>query len=270
METCELCKGGELLKFDAETTRLLEIAYQGAELTRRRQASFDALCPAPGETILDIGCGNGLLTAELARAVGTDGYIIGIDPSADMTAAAKERCSDYANVEFRAGSANHLPIEDERADKAVSVQVFEYIEDVDGALADTLRCVKPGGRLVISDLHFGSLIWFSDEPDRMQKMLTSWNQHFVSGSVPERLPALIKARGNHVEDVLSFTMTDHQLKPDGLAIMMMHLMKQYAVANDHVDPAVAQSWFDEQLSLAKVGRFFFSMTQFIVVARKRG
>ena len=64
----------------------------------------------------------------------------------------------------------------------------------------------------------------------MQKMLTSWNQHFVSGSLPERLPALIKARGDNVEDVLSFTMTDHQLKPDGLAIMMMHLMKQYAVS----------------------------------------
>ncbi|WP_281973673.1 methyltransferase domain-containing protein [Ruegeria faecimaris] len=259
-----------MLKFDAETTKLLETAYQGAELTRRRQVSFDALCPSPGETILDIGCGNGLLTAELARAVGSDGCVIGIDPSTDMTAAAKERCSDYANVEFRAGAANSLPIENESADKAVSVQVFEYIEDVDGALADTLRCVKPGGRLVISDLHFGSLIWFSDEPDRMQKMLTSWNQHFVSGSLPERLPALIKARGDHVEDVLSFTMTDHQLKPDGLAIMMMHLMKQYAVANDYVDPAVAQSWFDEQFSLAKVGRFFFSMTQFVVVARRKG
>ncbi|WP_058282231.1 methyltransferase domain-containing protein [Ruegeria denitrificans] len=259
-----------MLKFDAETTRLLEIAYQGAELTRRRQASFDALRPAPGETILDVGCGNGMLTAELARAVGSDGYVIGIDPSEDMTAAARERCSDYANVEFRAGAANSLPIEDESADKAVSVQVFEYIEDVDGALSDTLRCVKPGGRLVISDLHFGSLIWFSDEPDRMQKMLTSWNQHFVSGSVPERLPALIKARGDHVEDVLSFTMTDHQLRPDGLAIMMMHLMKQYTVANDHVDPAVAQLWFDEQLSLARTGRFFFSMTQFVVVVRKKG
>ncbi|WP_082643624.1 methyltransferase domain-containing protein [Ruegeria denitrificans] len=77
-----------MLKFDAETTRLLEIAYQGAELTRRRQASFDALRPAPGETILDVGCGNGMLTAELARAVGSDGYVIGIDPSADMTGGA--------------------------------------------------------------------------------------------------------------------------------------------------------------------------------------
>jgi glutathionylspermidine synthase len=48
------------------------------------------------------------------------------------------------------------------------------------------------------------------------------------------------------------------------------LMKQYAVANDYVGPAVAQSWFDEQHSLSIVGRFFFSMTQFIVVVHKKG
>ena len=92
-----------MLKFDAETAKLLDIAYQGADITRRRQATFDALKPAPGETILDIGCGNGLLTAELARAVGPSGRIIGIDPSSDMMVAAKERCGDYECVELRAG-----------------------------------------------------------------------------------------------------------------------------------------------------------------------
>ena len=61
-----------MLKFDGEVTRILDNAYQGADLTRRRQASFDALQPSPGETILDIGCGNGMLTVELARAVGLD------------------------------------------------------------------------------------------------------------------------------------------------------------------------------------------------------
>ncbi len=258
-----------MLNFDAETTKILENAYQGADITRRRQASFDALCPAPGETILDIGCGNGLLTAELARAVGQKGRVIGIDPSDDMTAAAKARCRDYACVEFRTGVANALPFEDAMADKAVSMQVFEYVDDIDGAIADAMRCLKPGGRLVVSDLHFDTLIWFSDAPERMQAMISSWNRHFVSGSVPERLPALIKARGDKVDEVRSITLVDHQLKPDGIATMMLHLMRQFAVANAHVDPAVAQAWFDEQQSLAEAGRFFFSITQFIIIARKQ-
>lgn len=257
-----------MISFDAETAKLLDVAYQGADITRRRQASFDALAPAPGETILDIGCGNGMLTAELARAVGPGGRVIGVDPSEDMMSAAIDRCGNYECVELRAGFANELPIEDSVADKAASIQVFEYIEDVEGALTEVMRCLKPGGRLVVGDLHFGSLIWFSDERERMQRMLSSWDQHFVSGSVPERLPGLIRDHGHLVDGVAPIALTDHQLKPDGIAMMMMHLMKNYAVQNGHMDPEVVQAWFDEQNDLAQKGKFFFSITQYVVVARK--
>ncbi len=258
-----------MLQFDAETTRLLNIAYEGAELTRRRQASFDALKPGPGDTILDVGCGNGLLTVELARAVGANGKVIGIDPSRDMLTAARARCASNDCVEFVEGIADSIPLADGTADKAVSVQTFEYIDDVSGAVDDVLRCLKPGGRLVISDLHFGTFVWASDDRERMSKMIASWDHHFVSGTLPERLPSLLKAKGHEIEAVVPFSMTDHELKPDGLAIMMMHLMKNYAVANDHVDETVAQAWFEEQEDLAKNGRFFFSLTQFVVVARKK-
>lgn len=257
-----------LLEFNAEITKILNNAYQGADLTRRRQASFDALNPSPGDTIIDIGCGNGLLTAELARAVGPTGKIIGVDPSEAMLKAGIDRCSDYENVAFSKGFANSLPIADGTAEKAISVQVFEYIEDVGGAIDEALRCLRPGGRMVISDLHFGSLIWYSDRPERMSKMVSSWDQHFVSGTLPERLPGILKAKGQHVEVLLHVTLSDHELRPDGIAIMMMHLMRQYAIANQHVEEEEAQSWFAEQQTLSDEGRFFFSITQFIVVARK--
>lgn len=257
-----------MLEFDAEMTRLLDNAYRGADITRRRQASFDALRPGPGDTILDIGCGNGMLTAELARAVGPTGRIVGIDPSPDMLAAGRERCRDHASVEFIEGVADSIPLDDGIADKAVSVQVFEYIEDVDSALDDALRCLKPGGRIVISDLHFGSLIWFSDTPGRMSKMVRSWGRHFASGTLPARLPGLLRARGHRVDAVKTITITDHELKPDGMAAMMMHLMKQYAITKGHIEAAEAQAWFDEQQDLAADGRFFFSITQFVTVAQK--
>jgi len=257
-----------MLKFDAEVTRILDNAYQGADLTRRRQASFDALQPNPGETILDIGCGNGLLTAELARAVGQDGRIIGIDPSEDMRSVGVKRCQDYPCVEFIDGLATALPLEDAVADKAVSVQVFEYIEGIAGGVSDAMRCLKPGGRLVISDLHFGSFIWHSDDPGRMAKLKASWDQHFVAGDIPARLPGILKKQGHDVENVVPVTLTDHVLKPDGIAILMMHLMRKYAIDNKHVEEDIADAWFNEQISLAREGRFFFSITQFVVSSRK--
>ena len=257
-----------MIEFDAAVTKLLENAYQGADLTRRRQASFDALRPNPEDTIVDIGCGNGLLTAELARAVGPEGRVIGIDPSEDMRLAAEKRCQDYTCAEFIDGLATALPLGDAVANKAVSVQVFEYVDDIEGAIADAMRCLKPRGRLVVSDLHFGSFIWFSDDPERMAKLRSSWDQHFVAGDVPARLPGILKHQGHDVEDVVPVTLTDHVLKPDGIAIMMMHLMRQYATDNKHVDQDIADAWFNEQISLAREGRFFFSITQFVVSARK--
>jgi SAM-dependent methyltransferase len=257
-----------MLKYDTETTRLLEDAYLGADITRRRQASFDALAPTPGETILDIGCGNGLLTEQLARAVGPDGRVIGIDPSAEMRSIGEKRCEKFACAEFIDGVATALPVGDAVADKAVSVQVFEYIDDLEGAVADAMRCLKSGGRLVIGDLHFGSLIWCSEDPDRMAQLRASWDQHFVSGTVPERLPGLMRAQGHEVENVVPVTFTDHVLKPDGLAIMMMHLMRRFAIKNGHVSEDVANAWFEEQINLSIEGRFFFSLTQFVVSTRK--
>ena len=61
-----------MLDFDAEVTRILGDAYLGADLASRRKASFNALQSDPGHTIIDIGCGNGLWTADLARACPND------------------------------------------------------------------------------------------------------------------------------------------------------------------------------------------------------
>lgn len=94
-----------MLKFDAETAKILDNAYQGADFTARRLVSYNALSPNPGETLLDIGCGNGLLTLDLARATGPEGRVVGIDPSADMRKVAAARCAGQPHVTFRDGLA---------------------------------------------------------------------------------------------------------------------------------------------------------------------
>ncbi len=257
-----------MLKFDAETTRLLEIAYQGAEITRRRQASFDALRPEPGETILDIGCGNGLLTAELARAVGPDGKVIGIDPSDEMRKPAVSRCKAFDWVEISQGTAHELPIGTEIADKAVSTQVFEYLDDIPGAVQEVFRTLKAGARFVIGDIHFDSFLWFSDHPDRMRRMMRSWDHHLTERCIPAILPPILRSSGFAVDEIRPLTLCDHLLKSDGLASVMMQLMKRYALVHGHVSEEEATAWFDEQTALAAEGRFFFSITHFVICARK--
>lgn len=257
-----------MLKFDAETTRLLDLAYQGGDVVKRRRLSFDAVDARPGETILDIGSGNGLLSAELARAVGSGGKVIGVDPSEDMRKSALERCADYGWVTFLHGTADALPVEDGSVDKAVSVQVFEYLDDIPAAVRDIARVLKSGGRLVVSDIHFDTLAWFTEDRARMDRMIAAWDGHFVEREVPAILPPMLHAEGFELDTIKSVTLTDFSLKPDGLANTMIRLMEGYAIQNDLVPADEAHAWRAEQEKLAEEGRFFFSVSQFAVIARK--
>lgn len=257
-----------MLQFDSETTALLDLAYQGADVTRRRRASFDAVKPQAGDVILDIGCGSGLLTAELARGVGPTGKVVGVDPSPDMLSAARKRCAEFGWVDLVEGVVDPMPVPDASADKAVSLQVFEYLDDLPGACAELFRVLRPGGRVAIGDWHWDTFAWHSDDPDRMARMMAAWDRHLVNRCIPADLPPVMRAAGLVVEDVVHVPYTDHTMRADGVARMMVILMERYAVQNDLAPADEAAAWAQEQHDLAAEGRFFFALTHFVVVARK--
>lgn len=257
-----------MLEFDAATAAILERAYQGSDFARRRRASFEALAPGPGDHILDIGCGNGLMTAELALAVGESGRVHGIDPSAEMLAVARTRSSDVPWVTFHEADAAKLPLPDQCADGAVALQVFEYIADIGPALAEAARVLRPGARLVIGDMLFSTLHWASDDPVRMNRMDRSWASHVAHSDLPPLLPTAMAEAGFVVEDVSPLTFLDHRLRPDGIAAMMMILMERFAVTNGHVSPEEARDWTEEQAERARSGRFHFALTHVVTTGRR--
>jgi SAM-dependent methyltransferase len=97
----------------------------------------DRLNPQPGERILDLGCGDGTLTEQIAARGCT---IVGVDASAEMIAAAKRRGLDAHVID-----AQHLPFESE-FDGVFSNAVLHWIPDADAVIAGVFRALKPGGR----------------------------------------------------------------------------------------------------------------------------
>lgn len=257
-----------MLQFNEETTRLLEVAYQGSDVSRRRRMALDALYLSEGDTVVDIGCGNGLLTEEIARAVGTTGHVIGVDPSKDMRAPASARCEVFQTVQIRDGLADALPVQDADADKAVAVQVLEYLPDIPAAVGEVFRILRPGGRFVAVDTGFKTLDWFSDDGGRMSRVLSAWDHHYIEARTAGLWPSLTRDAGFAAIEVVPFTFCDVTLRPDGIAFMLMHLMSRYAVENGYMEEIETTAWFDEQVDLARQGRFFFSLTYYRMSAIK--
>ncbi len=96
---------------------------------------------APGQSVLDVGCGPGALTTELVRRLGTDA-VTAVDPSEPFVAAARER---HPGVEVAQASAEALPFEDGRFDAALAQLVVHFMTDPVAGLAEMARVTRTGG-----------------------------------------------------------------------------------------------------------------------------
>jgi arsenite methyltransferase len=109
---------------------------------------------APGESVVDIGCGAGLDTLIAAKMIGNAGQAIGVDMTDAMLAKARDSAAEIgaANVDFREGFAEALPVPDEWADVVISNGVMNLFPDKLAGLREMARVLKPGGRLQIGDI----------------------------------------------------------------------------------------------------------------------
>lgn len=256
-----------ILQFDEEAARRLEAMYTHPDVVQRRQRVRQALALRPGQRVLDIGCGPGFLTGEAAAEVGPNGWACGVDISAAGLAAARLRATGQpyaAWIEFVDGDATALPFPDGAFDAAVATQVYEYVNDVPSALAELRRVLRPGGRAVIVDTDWDTLIWQAGKADRAATILSAWDEHLANPALPRTLRPSLQRAGLALERVeaLNILNLDWSGYSEGLA----GLIAAFVPGRRGISQEEATAWLDDLRRQHEAGAYFFSLDQFLFLA----
>lgn len=133
-----------------------------------------------GEVVLDIGSGAGIDVLLASKIVGPSGRVIGLDFTPEMIARAQENAAraGVANVEFRFGDAEQMPLEDNSVDWVISNCVINLAPDKRKVFSEVFRVLKPGGCVSISDIVTGEL------PEAVQGQMTLWTR-CIAGAIEE-------------------------------------------------------------------------------------
>ncbi|MCK9295983.1 MAG: arsenite methyltransferase [Desulfobulbaceae bacterium] len=173
---------------DAEVTGVPEGANMG--LGCGNPQAIAAL--APGETVLDLGSGGGFDCFLAARAVGETGQVIGVDMTPEMITKSRQNAgkAGFANVDFRLGELENLPVADGMVDVIISNCVINLSPEKQRVFREAFRVLKPGGRLAVSDV-----VRTAEMPDSVKKNLAMYTGCIAGASSLPELEAMLHSAG---------------------------------------------------------------------------
>ncbi len=168
-----------------------------------------------GETVVDLGSGGGIDCFIAAKAVGPSGRVIGVDMTPEMINKARVNAQkgEFDNVEFRLGEIENIPVGNNEADCIISNCVINLSPDKQKVFAEAYRILKPGGRLMVSDI-----VLTEELPDRVKKSVEAYVSCIAGAEMKNSYLGKLKNAGFTDVDVLEEVKCPVREVDDGFAI----------------------------------------------------
>jgi SAM-dependent methyltransferase len=257
-----------VLDFDDDGARTIDRTYASADLVGQRARTLELLDPRPGERVLDIGSGPGYLAAALAERVGRTGAVCAVDPSPAMNTIAEQRTAALPQVTVDVGDALALPHPDGGFDAAVCTQVYEYVADMPAALAELRRVLRPGGRVLVLDTDWDSMVWHVTDRALHARVVAAWEEHLVDARLPRVLGGLLRQAGFAVTGVHVVPLLAVGYGPDTYAAHTEGTVAAFVTGRQGLTVGEVAAWRADLAARTAAGEGFFSLNRYVFLAER--
>lgn len=255
------------LEYTKENAELLEKLYLTRDIAAQRAETIRQLNLSNGECVLDIGCGPGYLCESMAELVGHHGAVVGIDISADLIAFCNRR-KPSTRLSYFIGDATKIDQADGSFDVVVCTQVAEYVPDVDRALSEAFRVLKPGGRAIFVATDWDAVVWHSEHAERMALVMKSWESHCAHPRLPRSMMSRLVNAGFRFDGATVFPILNLQYDDDSYSKGLSRGIRDFVARKKDVLVGDLNEWHGEFERLSEAGRYFFSTSRYIFKASK--
>ncbi len=251
--------------------KLERLAHSPAEVEARRRA-LELIALRPGEIVVDVGAGSGLMTVEMARRVSPGGRVFAVDASALMLARARMLASAAGVgpiVDCRVADGRKLPFGPAAFDAASCHWVLAHVDGAAAVVAEMARVTRRGGRVLCVEIDWDSAMVHPGDPALGRRILRHNADRCVDGGVGRKLPAMMEQSGLGDLAIEPLVAIDRG-GGDRAWLTFLHERAEIAREAGVVDAAESSAWTAALDEAFAARTFFFGFVQFAVVGRVPG
>ncbi len=221
---------------------------------------------APGQRIVDVGCGTGVDTRALARLAAPGGSVLGVDPSGALIDEARRTTPADLGVRYERAEGEKLPAVDGAFDLAVAITTLSHVADPAPIVREMVRVVRPGGRVALFDHDMGTFVVDAADRDVTRLIFDLYTREVSGMDAGRRLAGLLKTASLGAVEVEPLPLVDMEFSS-----YFQWVIERYptrAVEDGALSAEAAEAWRADVRARAAAGRFFGSVVYFAAAATK--